>query len=52
MKKLSKEKQQQLVLTALVTLLALAGLWYGVIRTQQRNLQSLNTNSQTAREKL
>lgn len=41
MRRLSKEKQQQLVLTALVTLALLCGLWYGLIRAQQRSLASV-----------
>jgi len=52
MKKLSKEKRQQLILTGLLTVLAVAGLWFGVIRAQQRNLQTMAKKTEAAREKL
>jgi Tfp pilus assembly protein PilO len=41
MNKLSKEKRQQLVLVVLITLTVLSGLWYGLIRAQQRGLAGL-----------
>jgi Tfp pilus assembly protein PilO len=52
MKKLSKQKRQQLILTGLLTVLALAGLWFGVIRAQQRNLQTMAKKTEAAKEKL
>ncbi len=52
MNKISKQKQQQLILTALVTVVTISGLYFGVIRSQQRNLQTLSGNARAAREKL
>ena len=52
MKKLSKEKQQQLVLTVLVTVLVLAGLWLCVIRSQQESIRLVGLKKQTAKQKL
>jgi len=52
MKKLSKERRQQLILTCLLTALAVAGLWFGVIRAQQRSLQTTASKTEAAREKL
>ncbi len=52
MNKISKQKQQQLILTALVTVVTISGLYFGVIRSQQRSLQTLSGNARAAREKL
>ncbi len=52
MNKLSKEKQQQLILTILVTGLVLAGLWFGIIRSQQHSLRLLDQKKATAQQKL
>lgn len=41
MKRYSKEKQQQLILTILVTAMVLCGLWFGLIRIQKQSLRSL-----------
>jgi len=38
MKALTKEKRDQLILTALVTLAVLIGLWYGLISLQKKSL--------------
>lgn len=40
MKKTTKEKRQQLILVVLVGLAVLGGLWYGLIRAQQRNIEA------------
>jgi hypothetical protein len=41
LRKLSKEKRQQLVLVAMLTLMALSGLGFGLIRYQYQNLTRL-----------
>ncbi len=41
MKKLSKEKRQQLVLTAIITVTILFGLWYGLIRAQVNSISGI-----------
>jgi Tfp pilus assembly protein PilO len=41
MNKLSKEKRNQLILTSLVTLAVVVGLWFTLIRYQKGNLQNL-----------
>lgn len=43
MRKLSKEKRDQLILVALVTVGALAALWFTLINLQQRHLKTLLT---------
>jgi hypothetical protein len=52
MNKLSKEKQQQLILVILVTVMAGVGLWFGLIRTQKQSLQILAVKKQAAKERL
>lgn len=52
MKKLSKEKQQQVILSVLVTCLALAGLWFLLIKSQQDHVTKLETRAQEAQHKL
>ena len=42
MKAFSKEKRDQLILTALVTVAVLAGLWYGLIATQKKSFKSIS----------
>jgi Tfp pilus assembly protein PilO len=42
MKKTTKEKRQQLVLVVLVGLTVMGGLWYGLIRAQQRNIEAIS----------
>src|ERR1051325_8991382 len=39
MSRISKEKRNQVVLTGLMVATALAGLYFGLIRTQQRSLE-------------
>src|SRR3989442_11460202 len=48
MNKLSKEKRNQLILVILVTVLSLAGLWFGLISFQQRYLLDLAARKQSA----
>jgi hypothetical protein len=52
MNKLSKEKRSQLILVSLCTLCALSGLWFGLIRYQQRSLASIQAAHKTALAKL
>ncbi len=52
MNKLSKEKRQQLILTGLVTTLAICGLYFGVIRTQQGSVRTLKSKTEAAAQKL
>ena len=52
MNKISKEKQQQLVLVILVTVLALAGVWFGLISSQKQNLRKVAERKVEARKKL
>jgi Tfp pilus assembly protein PilO len=41
MNRLSKEKRSQLILVAIVVVAIIAGLWFGVIRSQQDDLRTL-----------
>ncbi len=52
MKKLSKEKKQQLVLVVLVTLVVIAGFWYGIINLQKVHLGKASKNLAAAEERL
>jgi hypothetical protein len=52
MNKLSKEKRNQLVLVVLLTVGALVGLWYGLIRFQQERLRSLAKKTENAQNEL
>jgi hypothetical protein len=52
MNKLSKEKRNQLVLVVLLTIGALAGLWFGVIRFQKESLRDLDKRTQNAHQQL
>ncbi|MDB6111014.1 MAG: hypothetical protein JWR69_2764 [Pedosphaera sp.] len=45
MKKLSKEKRNQLILVAMGTVAAIAGLWYGLINYQRGKLQEVARKS-------
>jgi Tfp pilus assembly protein PilO len=40
--KLPQQKRNQLILVALVALLLVVGLWYGLIRNQRENLSKIN----------
>ena len=50
MKKLSKEKKLHLVLVALVTAGAIAGLWFGVISMQKAKLREIAQKSQNVQK--
>jgi hypothetical protein len=52
MNKLSKEKRDQLILVALITLGVLAGLWLGVINFQKQSLKRLSENKSKTEQKL
>jgi Tfp pilus assembly protein PilO len=52
MKRFSKEKRQQLVLTALITATVLFGVWYGLIRAQLGSIQALKSRCKQAETKL
>ena len=41
MKKLSKEKRNQLILVVMLTAMGVAGLWFGLINTQQHQIYRL-----------
>jgi Tfp pilus assembly protein PilO len=52
MKKLSKGKRNQLLLSVIITLTVVSGLWYGVISLQQDKIASLEKDVATADAKL
>lgn len=52
MKKLSKEKRQQLVLVVLITSVVIAGFWYGIINLQKVQLSKASKNLQEAEHRL
>jgi Tfp pilus assembly protein PilO len=52
MNKLSKEKRNQLILAVMITLLAMAGLWFVLIRSQQDGLRRLRTEKAVVEKKL
>jgi Tfp pilus assembly protein PilO len=52
MNRLSNQKRNQLVLTALAIAAILAGLWFTAIRQQQNSLKRLNADIDTANAKL
>lgn len=52
MNKLSKEKRNQLTLIILCIVLALSGLWFGLVKSQMDGLHSLNAKRLAARQKL
>ena len=43
MKRLSKQKRDQLILVCIVTLAVLAGIWFLLIRSQDEALKNLRT---------
>jgi Tfp pilus assembly protein PilO len=51
MKRLSKQKRDQLILTFIVILAVLVGLWFFLIRAQKENLQSLREQTGTKKTK-
>jgi Tfp pilus assembly protein PilO len=52
MKRLSKEKKNQLVLVGIVVAAVIAGLWFSLIRTSQEDLQTLAAKKQEDSNKL
>jgi Tfp pilus assembly protein PilO len=50
--KLSKQKQQQLILVVILTLGVLAGMWLVLIKAQQENLRRLADRKATTKQKL
>ena len=52
MKSLSKDKRNQLVLVIVATGGVLAGLWFGLIRSQEQTLQQLAQSKLSAEQKL
>lgn len=52
MNRLSKEKRNQLILTVMITVMALSGLWFGLISFQNQNLRTIGQNKETAKTKL
>ena len=52
MNKLSKEKRDRIIAVALATAVAIAGIWYGVIRSQQTKLGESARTTIKAREKV
>lgn len=52
MKRLSKQKKQQLLLVVIGTVAVLAGLWFGVINWQQNRILKLAEDKQEALTKL
>jgi len=51
MKRLPKQKRDQLILVCVVTLMVLAGLWFLVIRSQQESLRGLRSQKSTKETK-
>ncbi len=52
MNKLSNDKRNQLILTVLVTVTVIAGLWLGLVRKQQHTLAELASRKKSAAQKL
>jgi hypothetical protein len=52
MNKLSKEKQSQLILTTILVLCVLSGLWFGLIKYQKRHLTILQDQRAAAEKTL
>jgi hypothetical protein len=52
MKRLSKEKRNQLVLVGIITAIVMAGLWFGLISIQQSKVAAINRNRDAAQQKL
>ena len=51
MKRLSKQKRDQLILVCIVILMVLVGLWFLLIRSQKESLQSLRAQKTTKEDK-
>ncbi len=52
MKNLPKEKRNHLILVIMIVMMALSGLWFGLIAFQQQNLQRIGQNREAAARKL
>ena len=52
MNKLPKEKRDRIIVAAIATLIAIAGIWYGLIRPQQAKLQDSARTTIKAQEKV
>ena len=52
MNKLSKEKQTQLAIVIIVTIAALASIWFLVITTEQKNLRAAEAKATEAKDKI
>jgi Tfp pilus assembly protein PilO len=52
MKRLSKEKRDQLILVCIVTLMVLVGIWFMLIRAQKESLQALRDQKETKQKKV
>ncbi|HLH54405.1 MAG TPA: hypothetical protein VKY92_12395 [Verrucomicrobiae bacterium] len=52
MNSLSKEKRNQLVLVIILSIGVVAGLWFGLIRSQQQTLEQLAQSKRSAQQKL
>ena len=52
MNKLPKEKRDRIIATAIATVIAIAGIWYGLIRSQQAKLQESARTTIKAQEKV
>jgi Tfp pilus assembly protein PilO len=52
MKKLSKEQRDRLMLAVMIGLAIIAGLWFGLIKTQKAGLKTLAEKTEKARQKV
>jgi len=52
MNKLPKEKRDRIIVAAIATLIAIAGIWYGLIRSQQAKLGDSARTTVKAQEKV
>jgi hypothetical protein len=52
MNRLSKEKRNHLILAVLLTIMALSGLWFGLISFQKQSLETIAKNRDAAANKL
>ena len=49
---MTKEKQQQMLLVAMVTVIVLCGIWFGLISAQKKNLEAANKKTAEAKAKI
>lgn len=52
MSKLPKDKRDKMILVGLVTVVASAGLWFSLIKTQRQTLQKVRTEVQNSEDQL